>query len=56
MRRAIDRGLTAADFESMTVGMIVDFLIVSQNEDIEIRERREAGPVRLATQTDIDAW
>lgn len=56
LRRAIERGLTAADFGNMTVGMVIDYLTVSQNEDIEAREREKRGPVRQATQADIDAW
>lgn len=56
MRRAIERGLTAADFENMTVGMIIDYLTVCQNEDIDARKKKNAGQERSATQADIDAW
>jgi hypothetical protein len=56
LRRAIERGLTAADFESMTFGMVIDFLIVCQNEDIEAKSKKNREPVRYATQADIDEW
>jgi hypothetical protein len=48
--------LTAADFENMTLGMVIDYLIVCNNEEIESRSKKNREPVRYATQADIDAW
>lgn len=56
LRRAIERGLTAADFENMTIGMIIDYLTTCQNEDLESRGKKHDSPARPATQADIDAW
>lgn len=53
MRRAIDRGLTAADFETMTLGMIVDYLIVCNNEDYEAKLNKPKEATRMATADDI---
>lgn len=56
LRRAIERGLTAADFENMTLGMVVDYLTVCNNEDIEVQQRKKEAPKRYATADDIAAF
>lgn len=56
MRRAMERGLTVADLESMTIGMVLDFLVEYRNEEIEAQERKKKGVTRYATQEDIDAF
>lgn len=55
MRRAIERGLSTADFENMTVGMIIDYLVTCQNEDLESKNQKNE-PVKMATQADIDSF
>ena len=51
LRMAIARGLTTADFETMELGMIIDFLTTCQNAEYEAK-----NPTRTATQSDIDAF
>ena len=51
LRMAIARGLTTADFETMELGMIIDFLTTCQNAEYDAR-----NPKRTATQADIDAF
>jgi len=55
LRRAVERGLTAADFENMTLGMIIDYLVVCNNEEAEAKEKAKA-PSRMATAEDIAAF
>jgi len=56
LRMAIARGLTAADFENMTLGMVIDYLIVCQNEDIDEKKRKDKGNTRYATADDVAAF
>lgn len=56
LHRAVERGLTAADFENMTIGMIIDYLTTCQNEDLESRSEKHDSSARPATQADVDAW
>lgn len=51
MRMAIQRGIAVADFESMTIGMIIDYLVSCSNAEYLARY-----PERIATQADIDAF
>lgn len=51
LRRAIERGLSVSDFDRMTLGMILDYIVTCRNEDADKKE-----PKRMATQEDIDAW
>ena len=53
---AADRGLSLIDFEHMTVGMVLDYLTLCQNLDIEARNKKPEEPTRQATQADIDAF
>jgi hypothetical protein len=55
LHRAIERGLSAADFENMTLGMVIDYLIVCQNEEIDARQNKN-GPARMATEADVNAF
>jgi hypothetical protein len=50
MLRAIDAGLTLRDFELLTTGMILDFIITTSNDRGENDEAREA------TQADYDRF
>jgi hypothetical protein len=51
INRAMSRGITIQDLEKMDIGMIIDYLITCQNEDIEAEENKGK---RYATQADID--
>lgn len=52
MLRALERGLTLSDFEVMTVGMLIGFIIEYNNEHLDDEERQD--DVRMATQSDFD--
>ena len=39
--RAIERGLSLKDFEEMTVGMIIDFIVTHNNENLTEEEKEE---------------
>ena len=54
--RATDRGLNLLDFEYMTIGMVMDYLTLCNNVDIEGRNKKPEEPTRMATQSDIDAF
>jgi hypothetical protein len=51
MHRAIERGLSVADFENMSLGMVIDYLITCQNE-----EQKTRTDSRQATEADIDSF
>lgn len=50
---AIERGITLSDFENMTVGMIMDYVITFNNLNSKDEEKET---IRDATQADFDAW
>lgn len=50
---AIKRGLTLKDFEVMTIGMIMDYIITYNN--IHHQDDEEEA-IREATQADFDAF
>lgn len=52
MLRALERGLSLSDFDYMTVGMIIDFIVTYNNERIEEDEMEDV--IREATQEDMD--
>ena len=52
MLRALERGLSLSDFDYMTVGMIIDFIVTYNNERIEDQEEKS----RQATQDDFDRF
>lgn len=54
MLRAIERGLCLRDFENMTVGMIIGFIVEYNNNHLEDDEREDN--VRMATQDDYNRW
>ena len=54
MLRAFERGLCLRDFDDMTVGMILDFIITYNNENLTEEEKEEE--TRLAKQGDFDRW
>ncbi len=51
MLRAIERGLSLVDFNSMTPGMIIGYIVCYNNEHL-----KDEGTVREATQTDFDCF
>ena len=54
MLRALERGLTLADFEDLTLGMIIGFITTYNNERLGEDEREDS--VRTATQADMDCF
>lgn len=54
MLRALERGLTLRDFEDLTVGMILGFIITFNNEQLADDEKEDS--VREATQEDFDRF
>ena len=54
MLRALERGLTLRDFEDLTLGMILDFIITFNNEQLADDEKEDS--VREATQEDFDRF
>ena len=55
MLRALERGLTLRDFEDLTLGMILDFIITYNNEKLDSKDEGE-DEVRIATQADFDRF
>ena len=51
LKRAIDSGLTAADLDMMSIGMVLDYLVTCYNENQE-----KESPKRYATAADIEAF
>ena len=54
MLRALERGLTLRDFEGLTLGMILDYIITYNNEQLADDEKEDS--VREATQEDFDRF
>ena len=54
MLRALERGLTLRDFEDLTLGMILDYVITYNNERLGDDEKEDT--VRTATQVDFDRF
>ncbi len=54
MVRAIERGLNLHDFENMTIGMIIDYIITYNN--LNIKGENEEDEAREATQEDFDKF
>ena len=54
MVRALERGLTLTDFENMTAGMTLDYIITYNNLNLDEEEKEEQA--REATQADFDAF
>lgn len=52
--RALERGLTLRDFDDMTPGMIVDYIISYNNEHLDDDEKED--DVRMATQADFNRF
>jgi len=55
MLRAIERGLTLRDFEHLTLGMILGYVVTYNNEKLDVDDEKE-DDVRLATQADFDRF
>jgi hypothetical protein len=57
MLRALERGLALSDFEILTPGMIIDFVITYNNEQsTDQNDAPENSKVRMATQADFDRF
>lgn len=54
MMRALERGLCLADFEVMTIGMIMGYITACNNEHLDDDEKEDS--VRQATQEDMDRF
>jgi len=54
MLRAIESGLCLADFEDLTIGMILGLIVTYNNERLDDDEREDA--VSQATQANFDRW
>jgi hypothetical protein len=54
MLRTLERGLTLADFEDLTLGMIIGFITTYNNERLGEDEKEDS--VRMATQADFDRF
>lgn len=54
MVRAIERGLTLQDFEELTTGGILDYIITYNN--VNSTSEKEEETVREAGQTDFDRF
>jgi len=54
MLRAIERGLTLRDFEELTLGMILGYVVTYNNEHLDDNEKEDT--VRTATQADFDRF
>jgi len=54
MLRAIERGLTLADFEHLTPGMIMGYVVTYNNERLTDDEKQEN--TTIATQADFDRF
>jgi len=54
MLRALERGLTLRDFENLTLGMILGYIVTYNNEHLGDDEKEDS--VRMATQADFDAF
>lgn len=52
MVRALERGLSLSDFNDMTFGMIIDYIIVYNNSATNER----AEEIKDATQEDFDSF
>ncbi len=60
MLRAIERGLTLRDFEHLTLGMILGYVVTYNNEHFDDNESvassTKEDTVRQATQADFDRF
>ena len=54
MLRALERGLTLRDFEYLTLGMILGYIVTYNNEHLDDDEKEDS--IRMATQADFDAF
>lgn len=59
MIRALEKGLTLRDFEDLTLGMLLDYIITYNNEHFSDDENDTLGKTsgtRMATQADFDRF
>jgi hypothetical protein len=60
MLRALERGLTLRDFEHLTLGMILGYVVTYNNEHLDDNESvassTKEDTVRQATQADFDRF
>ncbi len=53
MVRALERGLSLRDFDILTVGMIIDYIVEYDNL---LSDEEDEEPVRMANQLDFDSF
>lgn len=56
MLGALERGLILRDFEDLTLGMILDYIITYNNERLNDADGDTRETVRQATQADFDRF
>jgi len=56
MLRSIERGLTLRDFEILTVGAIIDYIVAYNDESMPGSGQAEPVRVRPASQQDYDRF
>lgn len=52
--RAVERGLPVSEFENMTFGMILDFVVSYNNDHLDNEEKEDR--VIMAKQADFDRY
>lgn len=56
MLRALERGLSLSDFDTLTVGMLTDFIIAYNNESPDDENNTAEDVTRMADQSDFDRF
>ncbi|MDP3059045.1 MAG: hypothetical protein Q8N36_06270 [bacterium] len=56
MLRALERGLTLQDFDLLTVGMLIDYIVAYNAASRPDSEQTESARERLATQQDYNRF
>ncbi len=56
MLRSIERGISLDQWDYMTVGMILDYIIAFNNSYIDEEAEEKEEEIREATQVDFDAF
>lgn len=54
MTAGLSRGLTLSDFDNLTLGQVIDYIIVYDNQNMT--EEDKENEVRMATQADFDKF
>jgi hypothetical protein len=56
MLGALERGLSLRDFEDLTLGMLLDYIITYNNDRLNDADGDTRETVRQATQADFDRF